>query len=102
MGEASGLDMERFREGLSLDRARQRFAEIDAASRTDAAVLGIGSTPTVTINGVPLESPDLETVSAAIEAALAAAAPGSTPMAAAQATPAAFAEPTAEPSPPAG
>jgi protein-disulfide isomerase len=81
MGEASGLDMTRFREGLSLENARQRFAEIDAASRADAAALGIGSTPTVTVNGVPLLSPDLETVSAAIDAALAAA-PATTPTAA--------------------
>lgn len=93
MGEASGLDMERFRAGLSLDEARQRFAEIDAVSRADASALGIGSTPTVTVNGVPLQSPDLETVSAAIDAALAAVTPAATPTAApaasAQASPAA-------------
>lgn len=79
MGEASGLDMQRFREGLVLENARQRFAEIDAASRAEAGALGIGSTPTVTVNGVPLGSPDLQTVSAAIDAAL--AAPSPSPMA---------------------
>jgi protein-disulfide isomerase len=73
IGEAIGLDMGRFREGLVLEVARERFAELDAEARAGAAALGISSTPTVTVNGVPLGSPDLDTVSAAIEAALTAA-----------------------------
>jgi protein-disulfide isomerase len=71
IGEAVGLDMTAFRAGLVLDAARARFAEIDAQARTDAERLGISATPTVTVNGVPLESPDFETVSAAVDAALA-------------------------------
>ena len=72
IGEASGLDMARFREGLVLEAARERFREIDAESRQGAAALGITATPTVTVNGAVVPSPDLETVSAAVEAALAA------------------------------
>jgi protein-disulfide isomerase len=82
MGEAAGLDMARFKEGLTLERARQRFAEIEAEARQDASALGISATPTVTVNGVPLQSPDFETVAAAIEAALAsegASLPGESP-----------------------
>jgi protein-disulfide isomerase len=71
MGEAAGLDMARFKEGLTLERARQRFAEIEAEARRDASALGISATPTVTVNGIPLESPDFETVAAAVDAALA-------------------------------
>ena len=81
IGEASGLDMPRFREGLVLEAARQRFREIDATSRAAAATLGITATPTVTVNGVVLESPDLDTVSAAVEAALAEAAVSPSPKA---------------------
>ena len=75
IGEAAGLDMARFRAGLVLDVARQRFSEIEARSRAQAAALGINATPTVTVNGEVLPSPDFETVSSAVEAALAAAAP---------------------------
>jgi protein-disulfide isomerase len=82
IGEASGLDMESFRQGLALEAARARFARIDSDSRAAAAALGIASTPTVTVNGVSLPSPDLDTVSAAIEAALAAAGPEASPSAA--------------------
>jgi protein-disulfide isomerase len=73
MGEGAGLDMEEFRAGLTLEQARARFAKIDAEARRDASALGISATPTVTVDGVPLQSPDFETVSAAIEAALEAA-----------------------------
>jgi protein-disulfide isomerase len=71
MGEASGLDMEAFRSGLTLDNARERFAEIQAEASRDASALGINSTPTVTVNGVPLQSPDFEAVAAAVDVALA-------------------------------
>ena len=70
MAELSGLDMEQFREGLRLDDARERFSEIQAEARRDASAKGISATPTVTVNGVPLQSPDLETVGSAIDVAL--------------------------------
>lgn len=72
IGEASGLDMVAFKQGLALDAARERFAEIQTEARRDASSLGINATPTVTVDGVPLVSPDFETVSAAIDDALAA------------------------------
>ena len=71
IGEAAGLDMAQFKDGLTLDRARQRFAEIESEARRDAAALGISATPTVTVDGIPLQSPDFETVAAAVDAALA-------------------------------
>lgn len=71
MGEAVGLDMEQFREGLQLENARQRFAEIEAEARQDAYAIGVSATPTVTVDGVPLQAPDFETVAAAIDIALA-------------------------------
>lgn len=74
IGEAVGLDMAEFRQGLALDNARERFAEIQAEAVSGATAIGINSTPTVTVNGVALQSPDFETLSAAIEAALGAAA----------------------------
>lgn len=70
IGEAVGLDMDAFRAGLQLDDARERFAEIQAEARQDASALGINATPTVTVNGVPLQAPDLATVAAAIDVAL--------------------------------
>lgn len=73
IGQLVGLDMAAFREGLRLDAARARFAEIQARARRDAAALGINATPTVVVAGVPVGSPDLDSVSAAIEAALRAA-----------------------------
>lgn len=77
IGEEVGLDMEQFRAGLTLDNARERFAEIEAESRRVATSLGISATPTVTVNGVPLQAPDLATVAAAIDVALAEATPES-------------------------
>jgi protein-disulfide isomerase len=71
MGEAVGLDMDQFREGLQLENARQRFAEIEAEARRDATAIGVSATPTVTVDGVPLQAPDFESVSAAIDIALA-------------------------------
>jgi protein-disulfide isomerase len=71
IGEAAELDMDQFRAGLVLDNARERFAEIDAASRQDAAALGISATPTVTVNGIPLQAPDFATIAAAVDVALA-------------------------------
>jgi protein-disulfide isomerase len=82
MGEAAGLDMEAFKAGLVLDQARARFAEIEAEARRDATALGISATPTVTVDGVPLQSPDFETVSAAVEAALVSTAASPSPSAA--------------------
>ena len=73
IGEAAGLDMDEFKAGLTLDKARERFAQIDAEARQDAGALGISSTPTVTIDGVPLEVRDFESVAVAIDAAVAAA-----------------------------
>ena len=70
MGEAAGLDMEQFREGLLLENARERFAAIQADAQQDAGPLGINATPTVTVAGVPVPSPDFDTVSAAIDVAL--------------------------------
>lgn len=71
MGEAVGLDMELFREGLQLENARQRFAEIEAEARQDAYAIGVNATPTVTVDGVPLQAPDFDSVAAAIDIALA-------------------------------
>jgi protein-disulfide isomerase len=78
MGEAVGLDMDQFREGLTLENARERFAEIEAEARTEAYALGINATPTVVINGVPLESPDLAAIADAIDIELAKAATAAT------------------------
>jgi protein-disulfide isomerase len=77
MGEAVGLDMERFREGLMLENARERWAEIEAVSRMEAYAQGINATPTVVVNGVPLGSPDFETISDAVDIELAKAATAS-------------------------
>mgnify|MGYP001818160298 CR=1 FL=1 len=66
MGEAVGLDMEQFREGLQLENARQRWAEIESVSRTEAYAQGINATPTVVVNGVPLDSPDFQSIADAI------------------------------------
>ena len=74
MAEAAGLDMDQFREGLKLENARERWAEIEAASRAEAYAQGINATPTVVVNGVPLESPDFATISDAVDIELAKAA----------------------------
>jgi len=71
MGDAVGLDMDEFKAGLTLDNARERFAEIQAEARVDAGALGINATPTVTVDGVPLQAPDFATVADAIDIALA-------------------------------
>ncbi len=71
MGAAAGLDMDQFKAGLTLDQARERFAQIEADARQDAYTLGISATPTVTVDGVPLQAPDFASVSAAIDIALA-------------------------------
>jgi protein-disulfide isomerase len=70
IGQAVDLDMDTFRAGLTLDKARERFGEIQAESRRDAGALGISATPTVTVNGVPLQAPDFATVAAAVDVAL--------------------------------
>ena len=74
MGEAVGLDMERFREGLKLENARERWAEIEAVSRAEAYAKGINATPTVVVNGVSLGSPDFATIADAVDIELAKAA----------------------------
>ena len=74
IGEAVGMDMELFREGLQLENARERWAQIEAASRTDAVAQGINATPTVVVNGVPLASPDFATIADAVDIELAKAA----------------------------
>jgi len=74
MAENVGLDMEAFREGLVLENARARFAEIEAVSRAEAYAQGINATPTVVVNGVPLDSPDLDSIADAIAIELAKAA----------------------------
>ena len=71
MGEAVGLDMEQFREGLKLENARERWAEIEAVSRAEAFGMGINATPTVVVNGVPLDSPDYGTIADAVAIELA-------------------------------
>lgn len=71
MGEAVGLDMEQFREGLELENARERWAEIEAVSRAEAYAQGISATPTVVVNGVPLGSPDFATIADAVDIELA-------------------------------
>ncbi len=71
MGEVVGLDMDEFKAGLTLDNARQRFAEIQDEAIREAGALGINATPTVTIDGVPLQAPDFASVADAIDIALA-------------------------------
>ena len=73
IGEAVGLDMTAYKQGLTLENARERFAQIRTEGMEAASRLGINATPTVVVNGVPLDSPDLDSVSAAIDAALEAA-----------------------------
>jgi len=65
-----GLDRATFDAGLELEAARALFAEIRAEFETDAARLGIRSTPTVTVNGTVVDGNDWETVKAAIDGAL--------------------------------
>jgi protein-disulfide isomerase len=74
MGEAVGLDMDAFKAGLTLDNARARFAEIQAEAHRDAGALGINATPTVVVNGVPLQAPDFASIADAIDIELAKAA----------------------------
>jgi protein-disulfide isomerase len=73
MAEAAGLDMEQFRAGLVLDKARERFARIEAESRQDAGALGISSTPSLVLDGQLLVFDDFEQALAAIDAAVVAA-----------------------------
>ena len=49
MGEAVGLDMDQFKEGLTLENARERFAELQAQAMADAYAQGINATPTVVV-----------------------------------------------------
>ncbi len=81
MAQAAGLDMDAFIAGLQVPAARVTFADIQAAAGQAAAALGIKATPTVVVNGVPVTSPDLATVTAAIEASVAAGSPVANPSA---------------------
>lgn len=65
-----GLDRSAFDAGLELSSARGAFAEIRKGMETDAARLGIHSTPTVVVGGTVLEANDWAAVKAAIDAAL--------------------------------
>jgi protein-disulfide isomerase len=76
MGEAVGLDMDRFREGLVLENARERWAQLEAEFRAEAYAEGIAATPTVVVNGVALDSPDFATIADAVDIELAKAATG--------------------------
>jgi protein-disulfide isomerase len=73
MAEAAGLDMEPFRAGLVLDKARERFARIEAESRQDAGALGISSTPSLVLDGKLLDFQSFDEAIAAIDAAVVAA-----------------------------
>jgi protein-disulfide isomerase len=75
MAEAAELDMDEFKRGLTLENARERFADIEEEARRDAGALGVTATPTVTVDGVPLQAPDFETIAAAIDVALSKATP---------------------------
>ena len=79
MGEAVGLDMDEFREGLVLENARERFGELQEEAMAEAYSLGINATPTVVVNGVPLQSPDFQSVADAIDIELAKAATAAAP-----------------------
>lgn len=71
IGQNVGLDMDQFREGLVLENARERFAEIEAISRVEAYAQGINATPTVVVNGVSLGSPDFASIADAVDIELA-------------------------------
>jgi protein-disulfide isomerase len=73
MAEAAGLDMQAFKAGLTLDAARERFARIEAEARRDAGALGIGSTPSIVLDGRLLEFQSFDEAIAAIDAAVTAA-----------------------------
>ena len=66
-----GLDRSTFDAGLELSAARTAFAAIRTDMEADATRLGIHSTPTVVVDGRPLEANDWASVKAAIDAALA-------------------------------
>ncbi len=74
MGELVELDMHQFRAGLVLENARERFAELQAEAMAEAYTKGINATPTVVVNGTPLQAPDFETVADAVAIELAKAA----------------------------
>jgi protein-disulfide isomerase len=70
IAEIVGMDLDAFVAGLQVDAARERFAELQAAARSDAQALGINATPTVVVNGTVVPSADWDTVRSAIDDAL--------------------------------
>jgi len=86
--KVAGLDMERFTAGLTLDAARERYALLEAASTAGATAAGVSATPSVVVNGVLLESPDFDSIAAAVNAAIGGATTASpSPAASASAAP---------------
>jgi protein-disulfide isomerase len=73
IGEATGLDMDEFKAGLVLEQARERFAEIEADAREDATALGIGSTPSLVLDGKLLKFDTFDEALALIDEAVTAA-----------------------------
>ena len=71
MAEAAGLDMDEFKQGLVLENARARFAELQAEAMAEAYTKGINATPTVVVNGTPLETPDFDSIADAVDIELA-------------------------------
>ena len=49
-----------------VERSTIELAELDAVARAEAYAQGINATPTVVVNGVPLDSPDFQSIADAI------------------------------------
>jgi protein-disulfide isomerase len=70
MGQMAGLDMEHFIEGLHVPAARTSWAIIEADVREANATRGVNATPTVFVDGMRVQSPDVQSIDAAVRAAL--------------------------------
>ena len=79
IASAVGLDRTAFDAGLQMDAARATYAQIEHEATIGATSLNITATPTVLVDGVALAQPDFASIQAAVEAALANAAPPGTP-----------------------
>lgn len=77
MGQMAGLDMDPFIAGLQVPAAREAWAAIEQDVRDAASTRGVSATPTVFVDGVRVANPDVATIGAAVEAALAARRPSS-------------------------